>query len=136
MYELKNDVNDDITTAYANAVINNGEDERIQVLTLEKWEEEIRNNMGGGGFRTRKAYYTDEILPFDITITMKNEYGQGATFSIFGVELLNEGTGYSIDDITSEKACTFVARDLSPVKRIDPSNSVYRSSIDASRVNG
>lgn len=29
---------------------------------------------------------------------------------IYGVELLNEGSGYSIDSVTTEKAYTFVAR--------------------------
>lgn len=54
--------------------------------------------------------YADEILPFDITITMANEYGQRAVLVIYGVELLNEGSGYSIDSVTTEKAYTFVAR--------------------------
>lgn len=56
--------------------------------------------------------YSDEILPFDITINFLNEYGQAATMTIYGVEILNEGMGMSIDDITTEKACTFIARDI------------------------
>jgi len=54
--------------------------------------------------------YSDEIPPFDITISFLNEYGQSAKMTIYGVEILNEGMGMSIDDITTEKACTFVAR--------------------------
>ena len=56
------------------------------------------------------AVYADEIPPFDITITMKNEYGQAAKMALYGVEIINEGMGVSVDDITTEKACTFVAR--------------------------
>ncbi|MFS1019737.1 hypothetical protein ACFC9N_10545 [Enterococcus casseliflavus] len=58
----------------------------------------------------RNPVYTDEIPPFDITITFMNEYGQSASMIIFGVECLNEGMGMSVDDITTERAVTFVAR--------------------------
>lgn len=60
----------------------------------------------------KKPRYSDEILPFDITINFLNEYGQAAVMTIYGVEILNEGMGMSIDDITTEKACTFIARDI------------------------
>lgn len=63
-----------------------------------------------------KVRFSDEIPPFDITINFLNEYGQSATMTIYGVEILNEGMGMSIDDITTEKACTFIARDLDEMK--------------------
>lgn len=66
--------------------------------------------------------YADEILPFDITITFANEYGQKATVVIYGVELLNEGTGYSIDSVSSERAYTFVARSIESMKGLDETN--------------
>lgn len=59
-----------------------------------------------------KPSYSDEIPPFDITVNFLNEYGQSAQMTIYGVEILNEGMGMSIDDITTEKACTFIARGL------------------------
>lgn len=31
---------------------------------------------------------------------------------IYGVEILNEGMGMSVDDITTQKSCSFVARGL------------------------
>lgn len=60
--------------------------------------------------------YSDEIPPFDITINFLNEYGQSATMTLHGVEILNEGMGMSIDDITTEKACTFIARAITEMK--------------------
>lgn len=57
--------------------------------------------------------YSDEIPPFDITINFLNEYGQSAQMTLYGVEILNEGMGMSIDDISTEKACTFIARAIS-----------------------
>lgn len=62
-------------------------------------------------------YYSDQIPPFDISITMANEYGQAAVKSIYGVEILNEGSGASMDDVVIEETMTFVARDVGPLLR-------------------
>ena len=70
-----------------------------------------------------KPHYSDEIPPFDITITFLNEYGNASQMSIYGVELTNEGMGLSIDDITTEKACSFVARGLSDMGAYDHSTA-------------
>lgn len=59
-----------------------------------------------------KPFYSDEVPPFDITITYANEYGQMARKEIMGTEILNEGSGVSIDDIVTEQTMTFVARGL------------------------
>lgn len=67
----------------------------------------------------KRPHYSDEIPPFDITITFLNEYGKASQLSIYGVEILNEGMGMSVDDITTEKACTFVARGLSDMGAYD-----------------
>lgn len=63
-------------------------------------------------------YYADQIPPFDITVTFVNEYGQAAVRSIYGVELLNEGSGASMDDIVIEETMTYVARELGPMYAI------------------
>jgi hypothetical protein len=57
-----------------------------------------------------KAWYADQIPPFDVTLAAANEYGALALMRIFGVELLNEGYGVSIDDIVSEQQHTYIAR--------------------------
>lgn len=62
----------------------------------------------------RAAFYADQILPFDITMAAANEYGALAVMRIFGIELLNEGYGISIDDIVSEHQFTYVARHVVP----------------------
>ena len=64
-------------------------------------------------------YYADEIPPFDITISFANEYGQMARVVLYAVEILNEGSGFSIDNVTSEKACTFVARRVDYLHKVD-----------------
>lgn len=64
-------------------------------------------------------YYADQIPPFDVTITFANEYGQAAKRSIYGCEMLNEGSGASMDDIVIEETMTFVARELGPMIATD-----------------
>lgn len=57
-------------------------------------------------------WYADQIPPFDVTLAAANEYGALAIMRIFGVEILNEGYGVSIDDIVSEQQHTYVARSV------------------------
>jgi hypothetical protein len=56
----------------------------------------------GGDKELASPWYSDQILPFDVTIAGANEYGAMAAAKIFGVEILNEGWGSSIDDAVSE----------------------------------
>jgi hypothetical protein len=61
-----------------------------------------------------RAWYHDQIPPFDIVLTALNEYGHAARMVIRGVEILNAGSGISIDDITTDENMTFVATDIIP----------------------
>jgi hypothetical protein len=54
--------------------------------------------------------YSDQVLPFDVTLAGANEYGAMCAAKILGVEILNEGSGISVDDSVSEPWATFVAR--------------------------
>ena len=47
---------------------------------------------------------------------MLNEYGQSSEMRIYGIEILNEGMGMSVDDITTQKSCSFVARGLDDMR--------------------
>jgi hypothetical protein len=65
-------------------------------------------------YELHKAWFVDQIPPFDITVTAANEYGAAMYMRVIGVELLNEGYGISVDDIVSEQQTTYVCRTLSP----------------------
>ena len=108
-----------------------------EFISIEDWDKFMSEAAGGsisagndgstGGKISKlitKALpkYADEILPFDITITFANEYGQTAKAVIYGVELLNEGTGYSIDSVSSERAYTFVARSVDSMQVLTDKN--------------
>lgn len=109
-------------------------------LSIEDWDSEMSSYAGVSGSTgtsigdtsdltsTYAPIYADEILPFDISISFANEYGQRALLVIYGVELLNEGSGYSIDSVTTEKAYTFVARKIDYMKSLDDDTTAGFSS--------
>jgi len=45
-------------------------------------------------------------MPFDITVTGRNELGQAMSLAIYGVEFLNHGQGISTEDLTIEDQYT------------------------------
>jgi hypothetical protein len=47
-------------------------------------------------------WYSDQVLPFDVTLSGANEYGAMCAAKIFGLEILNDGMGISIDDAVTE----------------------------------
>jgi len=67
-----------------------------------------------------KAFYMDQIPPFDITVLGVNELGAAARLQIWGAECLNEGYGVSIDDMMSEMQSTYVCRHISRWTRLGP----------------
>ena len=105
-----------------------------QFISIEQWDAYMSNlanpNGTSGTVGTigdtknlvtdqAKPKYADEILPFDITRSLANEYGNKAVTVIYGVEILNEGIGFSVDAPTSERAYTFVARSVDTMKPVD-----------------
>lgn len=68
----------------------------------------------GNNYRIAPVFYVDQILPFDIAIVAANEYGQSAQMRLYGCEILNEGSGFSIDDIVIENQMTYVCRTILP----------------------
>ena len=68
------------------------------------------NSALGGWKEAAHPWYSDQILPFDVTLSGATENGAGCAMKIFGVEILNEGYGTSIDDAVAEMQGTFVAR--------------------------
>jgi hypothetical protein len=72
------------------------------------------NSALGGWKEAAHPWYSDQILPFDVTLSGATENGAGCAMKIFGVEILNEGYGTSIDDAVAEMQGTFVARLVEP----------------------
>ena len=75
-----------------------------------KFLQDASENLSALGITLSAPNYSDQIPPFTITLTGMNEYGNVNVMHILGVELINEGSGVSIDDIVTETQMTFVAR--------------------------
>lgn len=69
-------------------------------------------------FTAAQAWYVDQLPPFDVVIVAANEYGQAAQMRIYGIEILNEGSGFSIDDMVIENQMTYVCRTIMPWQKM------------------
>jgi hypothetical protein len=67
----------------------------------------------------RNVNYVDQMPPFDIVLSAENELGTRMFMQILGVELLNQGSGVSVDDIVIESQMTFVSRSIIDWKPIE-----------------
>jgi len=70
----------------------------------------------------RPLRFSDQIPPFDITVTFVSEDQAVSSFGLFGVRLGNEAYGWTLDDVNSEMAATYVALDILPLDRHDKDN--------------
>lgn len=70
------------------------------------------------------SFLIDELPPFDIVLSLANEYGLRSKIVIYGVRLINEGQVMSVNDIYTENTYQFIATDLD---YLDDENS-YSSS--------
>lgn len=65
-------------------------------------------------YTVTNAWYVDQLPPFDAVVIGANEYGNAASMRVYGVEILNEGSGFSVDDLVVENQMTYVARSVLP----------------------
>lgn len=110
---------DALIGAMQEQTFNSKNNTNTNVSSVDKWRDHVDVREDGTVVQRQAAIeYADQVPPFNITISFVNEYGQSAVMRIIGVEILNEGSGMSIDDITTDKACTFVARRIEHMKAI------------------
>ncbi len=69
---------------------------------------------------------TDEMPPFNITISFVNEYGKASRLSIYGITIVDEGQVMSIDDMITENTMSYMARDIDLLAPVDRAGNVIR----------
>jgi hypothetical protein len=62
----------------------------------------------------------DELPPFDITVTMANEYGASAQARILGVQIITDGIVAGIDDLYIEEQMSYIALAYVPIQPSAP----------------
>lgn len=78
----------------------------------------------GGDQELARAWFADQIPPFDVSVAAANEYGHMAVMREFGLEVMNEGCGVSVDDIQTEQQHTYLARTMIPWTPVDSPDAV------------
>ena len=76
------------------------------------WIMDLYDNLKEKAGMKNWHFITDEIPPFDITLTFANEYGFDSRMAIYGVHIMNEGQTMSTNDIYIENTYQFVATDI------------------------
>ncbi len=71
----------------------------------------------------------DQLPPIDLTFIMANEYGSVSRMALYGVEFLNSGYTFSVEDLLLEEVVQFIARDIDPMT--DVWDASHRKSRDA-----
>lgn len=64
-------------------------------------------------------FVTDEMPPFDITLSFINEYGHASSMTIYGITIVDEGQVMSIQDIMTENTMSYMACGIDMMIPID-----------------
>lgn len=67
----------------------------------------------------QKFEYSDQIPPFDLTLIGVDKFGHAAKVSIFGMEISQETSGWSQNDLGSSVGLAFVAKGTAHFNAID-----------------
>lgn len=67
----------------------------------------------------KRVIYSDQIPPFDVTITGVNKEGYMSTCTIFGLEIQQETDGKSMNDMNPTVGFSFICRRVEPWREIN-----------------
>ena len=73
-----------------------------------------------------KIKYIDQLPPIDVTITFANDAGAVSVAALKGVVFLTEGIGWTMGDVDTEMATSYLARDFQPLTALLSSESRSR----------
>ena len=74
-------------------------------------------NTGAGDFDRNKdtTALPDQLPPLNISLLFANEYGATSHMAFYGLEIVQEGATFSIQDIYTENVVQYMARDMDPM---------------------
>jgi hypothetical protein len=65
----------------------------------------------------------DQLPPFDVTLQFADEYGHTSYRRLLGVDMLTDGTVYSVNDQITEQTITYMAADFTPLVPVGKSGN-------------
>lgn len=71
---------------------------------------------------TMDNIYSDMIPPFNFMIVYQNELGSAAVATIIGIDITNDGLVTSVEDLLTEKAIQYKARDYREFQAVEGAN--------------
>lgn len=60
----------------------------------------------------------DQLPPFDLMVIMTNEYGYASMVSLYGIEIIDEGTVISVDNLITECVVQYTAVAMDPITSV------------------
>jgi hypothetical protein len=82
---------------------------------------------------SRDSHYlkVDQLPPFDATLIFSDEYGHRSYRVLKGIDLLTDGTVYSVNDQITEQTITYMASDFTPLlpEGMSPSTLDYNTAL-------
>lgn len=112
--------NENVATTLKNLIVNKDLQQTGTEETVFKPNQWTRNGLLDNVRRTsmeKGVTLMDELPPFDITITMTNEYGQTSYLTIQGIVVIDEGQTMSIEDMIVENTYSYMARNITPLRK-------------------
>lgn len=82
-------------------------------------------DMGWNKTPNRKVMMPDQLPPFEVMIMMKNEYGNCAISSLYGVEIVDYGGNQSIDNMVNEHVYQYTAVAMDPLVEAYPDENGF-----------
>ena len=61
----------------------------------------------------------DQLPPFDLTLMFCDEYGNSSTRRLLGVDIVDDGTIYSSNDMFAEQTLSYMAADFTPLAPVN-----------------
>lgn len=83
------------------------------------WLVELQDEIEKKAGMKNPHFISDEIPPFDITISFANEYGFDSRMALYGIRLMKEGQVMSVGDIYIENTYEFVANDIEEMNTLN-----------------
>jgi len=76
------------------------------------------------GYPENSTMVVDQLPPFDIILVASNEIGDNSYSAIYGVDITNDGTTMSIQDILTEQVMQFYCRDVDPLRPLSDERAI------------